>query len=115
MPSFLRRTRALFKFAADLHQSSMEPPQSEALLTAIFAAMGEPPLRSPKTQGSLIVFGYLLFVVWTAREVATIASELSGNDELTIVICAFGWLALALALAAALHTCRTNPALRSRS
>ena len=89
----------------------MEPPQSEALLTAIFAAMGEPPLRFPKTQGSLIVFGYLLFVVWAAREVATIASKLSRNDELTIVICAFGWLALALALAAALHYLSDEPRL----
>jgi hypothetical protein len=89
----------------------MEPPRSDALLMAIFAAMSEPPLRFPKTQGLLIVLGYLLFVAWAAREVATIAGGLSRNDDLTVVICAFGWLALAFALAAALHYLPDEPRL----
>jgi len=73
--------------------------------------MSQLPLRFPKTQGSLIVFGYLLFVAWAAREVATIALELSRNRDWVVVSCAFGWLALALALAAALRHLPDKPRL----
>src|SRR3954468_7510153 len=73
--------------------------------------MSEQPLRFPNTQGTLIVFGYLLFVASAAVAVANFAHAVSHNDNSRAVICVAGWLTLAFALATAVRTLSNKPRL----